>query len=382
MATEGYDLDGLSWINQWCSRSPGVSSGGSTLKKPPSLRNNNGSLQVRVRIDGKDAFINRLGRWSDPVAVAKAHAIAAQIWSDYQQGTFDRSLMAYQPLINGKEVGLLEALRVRAETKRQAAAIHAYKVLQRYGKPIRTRSDAEAFLAWLRAEGLSDCTIAGLMTHYRQCSGGNRHLFSHKLKWQRRSVQSVEEIQSVLSDLETNEPWYYPLFLLWLSTGLRNAEIRGLTWDCIRWEDGEVLVCKSLRRDGYSSGHHSWATTKTGRERVVPLTAQVLEVLRQHKEQMEQLEIYDPYGLVFVTPASYSNIYDHLVGRVWHRSLQRCGLKPRRLYAQRHSFLSHALAMGNSPADLAAAAGHSTKMLLDTYAKPTGRLKMPTWQTT
>jgi len=85
--------------------------------------------------------------------------------------------------------------------------------------------------------------------------------------------------------------------------------------------------------------------------------------------------------LVFLTPTSHSNIYDHLVGRVWHRSLQRCGLKPRRLYAQRHTFLSHALAMGNSPADLAAAAGHSTKMLLDTYAKPTGRLKMPNWQT-
>ena len=192
------------------------------MKKPPSLRNNNGSLQVRVRIDGKDAFINRLGRWSDPVAVAKAHAISAQIWSDYQQGIFDCSLMAYQPLINGKEVGLLEAVKARAEEKRQAAAIHAYRVLKRYGKPIRNRSDAEAFLAWLRAESLSDCTIAGLMTHYRQCSGGNRHLFSHKLKWQRRSVQSdvlsVEEIQAVLSDLETNEPWYYPLFLLWLST--------------------------------------------------------------------------------------------------------------------------------------------------------------------
>ena len=86
------------------------------MKKPPSPRNNNGSLQVRVRIDGRDAFINRLGRWNDPVAVAQAHAIAAQIWSDYQQGTFDRSLMAYQSLIGGKEVGLLEALRVRAET--------------------------------------------------------------------------------------------------------------------------------------------------------------------------------------------------------------------------------------------------------------------------
>ena len=105
------------------------------MRKPPSLRNNNGTLQVRVRIDGRDAFINRLGRWSDPVAVAKAHAIAAQIWSDYQQGTFDRSLMAYQPLISGKEVGLLEAVKARAEEKRQAAAIHAYRVLKRYRKP-------------------------------------------------------------------------------------------------------------------------------------------------------------------------------------------------------------------------------------------------------
>ena len=53
------------------------------MQKPPSLRNNNGKLQVRVRIDGKDAFINRLGRWDDPISVAKAQAISAEIWSDY-----------------------------------------------------------------------------------------------------------------------------------------------------------------------------------------------------------------------------------------------------------------------------------------------------------
>ena len=338
-----------------------------------------------MRIDGRDAFINRLGRWSDPVAVARAQAISAQIWSDYQQGCFDRSLMTYQPLVEGKQVGLLDALKARADQKRQAAAIHAYRLLLAYQQPIRNPSEAEEFLRWLREErGLSDCTIAGLMTHYRQCSGGNRQLFSCKLKWQRRSVQSdvlsAEDIQSLLSDLKSNEPWYYPLFLLWMSTGLRNGEIRGLTWDCIRWEEGELLVCKSLRRDGYSSGQHNWAPTKTGKERVVPLTSVVLDVLRLHQQLMQQLEIYDAHGLVFVTPTSFGNVYDHLVDRVWKRSLQRCGLKPRRLYAQRHSFLSHALAMGNSPADLAAVAGHSTKMLLDTYAKPTGRLKMPSWQ--
>ena len=80
-------------------------------------------------------------------------------------------------------------------------------------------------------------------------------------------------------------------FLLWLSTGLRNGEIRGVTWDCIRWEEGEVLICKSLRRDGYSTGDHSWAPTKTGKERVVPLTEDVLEVLRRHQKAMEAKEL-------------------------------------------------------------------------------------------
>ena len=120
---------------------------------------------MRLRIDGRDAFINRLGRLSDPVAVVSAQAISAQIGSDYQQGPFDRSLMAYQPRINDKEGGLLEALKTSSEQKRQAGAIHAYRLLQRYGQPIRNRSDAEAFLAWLRQEELGDCAIAGLMTH-------------------------------------------------------------------------------------------------------------------------------------------------------------------------------------------------------------------------
>jgi hypothetical protein len=35
--------------------------------------------------------------------------------------------------------------------------------------------------------------------------------------------------------------------------------------------------------------------------------------------------------------------------------------------------------MGNSPADLAAVAGHRTEELLKTYAKPTGRLVLPQW---
>ena len=257
-------------------------------------------------------------------------------------------------------------------------------MLQAYAKPLKRRSDVEAFIKWMQQQrGLSNRTISSILMNCRQCSGGNRHLFGHSLKITKRSVQSdvlsSSEIQAVLNDLKSNEEWFYPLFLLWMSTGMRNAEVRGLTWDCIRWDDHEILIYKTLKRDGYSSRNHIWGTTKTGKQRVVPLTSLLANTLKEQQHQMQQLGLYDPYGLVFLTPCTHTNVYDHLLARVWCRSLKRCGLQPRRLYAQRHTFLSHALAMGNSPADLAAAAGHSTKMLLGTYAKPTGRLQMPWW---
>lgn len=354
------------------------------VKKPPALRNNNGVVQVRLRLDGQDHFINRIGRWNDPVAHAKANAIAAQIWCDYQQGILDASLLSYQPAVKDKEVGLLDALKQKAEQNRQSSTIHAYRVLQAYAKPLKRRNDVEAFIKWMQqVRGLSNRTISSILMHCRQCSGNNHHLFSHTLKLTKRSVQSdvlsTVDIQAVLGDLKVEEEWFYPLFLLWMSTGMRNAEVRGLTWDCIHWVEGEILIYKTLKRDGYSSRNHIWGTTKTGKQRVVPLTSLLANALKEHQQQMQQLGLYDPYGLVFLTPCTHSNVYDHLLARVWCRSLKRCGLQPRRLYAQRHTFLSHALAMGNSPADLAAAAGHSTKMLLETYAKPTGRLQMPSW---
>jgi hypothetical protein len=63
--------------------------------------------------------------------------------------------MAYQPLIGGKEVGLLEALRGRAGSKCQAAAIHAYKLLQRYGLPICNRSGEVTSMSVVGGLGLA-----------------------------------------------------------------------------------------------------------------------------------------------------------------------------------------------------------------------------------
>jgi integrase len=270
-----------------------------------------------------------------------------------------------------------------ANSKRQGRTIHAYRLVNDYGKTLRNKRDVEQFVQWLAERGLSNRTIEGILCECRRVCPASKEVFTHRLNYQRRSVQSdvlgIEEVQTLLLDLKINEEWYYALFALWLSTGLRNGELRGLTWDCIRWPDGELLIHKALRVDGLNNHKFLWASTKTGKERIVPLNPIVIKVLEEHKERMVAAGLYEPHGLVFFTPVSHRNVYDSLLAAVFKRSLKRCGLQPRRLYAQRHTFLSHALAMGNSPADLAAAAGHSTKILMDTYAKPTGRLLMPSW---
>ena len=195
------------------------------LKKPPRVRLNKGALQIRLRLDGRDFFINRLGRLDDPVAQARAQATCAEIWRDAQQGDLDLSLNRYRPLVEGRDQDLLDALRSLAEEKRQARVTHAYREVKGFGLPIRTNSEVDSFLAWMKAEGVAASTQSTILSTIRSVQPRNEPLRLVQLKVPARSVQaevlSREEIKSVLDDLRSNEEWFYPCFALWLGTGLR-----------------------------------------------------------------------------------------------------------------------------------------------------------------
>ena len=281
------------------------------MRKAPSLRNNNGALQVRVRLAGKDCFINRLGRWDDPIAVAKAQAISAEIWRDYREGNLDWSLCRYKPLVEGKDPELLKALEDLMLRKRQGRTTHAYRVLKRYGAPLRTEGEVSAFLRWMETEGLAPATRSTILSTIRSVQPANRALASVRIKVPHRSLQeevlSKGDIQKVLEDIRLNEEWFYPCFAVWLGTGLRNSELIGLTWDCVRLEEGELLITKTLRRDGVNTHRRQWGGTKTGKSRVVPLREDLVELLMEHKEQMAGLGLNTKTGLVFLTPKTYGH---------------------------------------------------------------------------
>ena len=128
------------------------------MRKAPTLRNNNGSLQVRVCLEGKDYFINRLGRFDDPVAKARALAISAEIWSDFQRGDLDQTLNRYRPLVDGKDLDLLEGLKELMERTKQARVIHAYRTVLRFGSPLKTNQDVRSFVEWMDKRGLAPST--------------------------------------------------------------------------------------------------------------------------------------------------------------------------------------------------------------------------------
>lgn len=139
----------------------------------------------------------------------------------------DLSLNKYRPLVGGRD----QDLRSLAEAKKQARVTHAYRFVKRFGLPIRTRAEADRFLAWMKAEGLSASTQSTILSTIRSVRPGNKALLLVQVKVLPRSVQeevlSKQEVRQLMDDLRSNDEWFYACFALWLSTGLRNAELIG-----------------------------------------------------------------------------------------------------------------------------------------------------------
>jgi len=81
---------------------------------------------------------------------------------------------------------------------------------------------------------------------------------------------------------------------------LRNVEVIGLTWDCVRLEEEDLLISKSLRRDGIFTHKRFYSGIEIGKAFEISFLQQVVEVLRQHMKTMQYLGLNMNHGLLFV----------------------------------------------------------------------------------
>ena len=153
-----------------------------------------------------------------------------------------------------------------------------------------------------------------------------------------------EEINKFLSAIRGHQ--FETLYTVTLFTGMRQAEVLGLSWDCVNFESGTILVKQQLQLYGGAdgtNGKYVLNTTKNSRWRTIAPAEYVMRLLRHR--QAEQIQdrfkagsAWDnPLDLVFTNalgsclcaPTVYSN---------FKKIAASIGLPAARFHDLRHTF--------------------------------------------
>jgi len=168
-----------------------------------------------------------------------------------------------------------------------------------------------------------------------------------------------EEAAVLLAFIEGHP--YKAIITLAMTTGLRQAEILGLTWDSLDIENGMIAVRQTLASRGTKKqGNQEWvfAPTKTDRSnRVLWLPEITKEALREHRAKQEA-EL-GQQALVF-TREDGSPVSRHALSKEFSKVVEGAGLRHQRFHDLRHACASYWAAQGMSLHEIMGFLGHSS----------------------
>lgn len=161
------------------------------------------------------------------------------------------------------------------------------------------------------------------------------------------------------------------LYALAIATGLRQAELLGLSWSDIELDDAQLTVRTTLQR---IDGEFHFVEPKTARSRrTLALPDMAVDALRAHwgrqiGEMLEAGTQWQESGLVFTTTKG-GPLSDGVVRDRFYRILENAGLRCQRFHDLRHSCASLLIAQGAQSREVMEQLGHSTiVMTLNRYA--------------
>jgi integrase len=147
----------------------------------------------------------------------------------------------------------------------------------------------------------------------------------------------------------------YALYLLAITTGMRQGELLGLKWEDVNLRTGSLQVRRTI-----FNGQVSAPKTSKGR-RSIKLTQLTVGALQGHQRQGEWV-----FSSGVGTPISCHNLHN----RMWKPLLNKAGLPPNtRFHDLRHTCATLLLTKGVHPKIVQEMLGHSTiSITLDTYS--------------
>lgn len=171
------------------------------------------------------------------------------------------------------------------------------------------------------------------------------------------------------------------LYTVTLFTGMRQGEVLGLTWGCVDFSGGTILIKQQLQREKKAGGQYQLVPLKNDKPRTITPAPFVMELLRQHRKtqaawQLRAGELWEnPAGLVFT-----NEIGGHLsavtVLKKYKRVVAAIGRPDARFHDLRHSYAVAAIRAGDDIKTVQGNLGHATAAFtLDVYGHVTDQMK-------
>lgn len=341
-----------------------------------------GRLHLRFRFEGKQ-HRPALGLDDDPLGWAVAKGIAAKIEGDLKTQNFDPTLAKYGIGLqrSGGVLTLaalieryLEAQRNRLDPDGLAKFRWIRKDLEGCGlldTPCNRidRDEAAKLIRHLQARGLKLRTIRhrveALGTAWRWALGVK--LLTDPVPWVSRDVVGIptqphqpfttEEIRAILAHLDGSP--IGPIIRFSFATGCRSGEAIGLLWRHLGPNCESVWFGESI-----TGAKRTRKIVKNRKPRQVTLPASLRSWLLRYRESCTKT---GPDDLVFPNPKGIP----FTAAQIWHpwrRALKELGIPYRKPYTTRKTLISHALAQGKNPVEIASLTGHTVQVLLTHYA--------------
>ena len=123
-------------------------------------------------------------------------------------------------------------------------------------------------------------------------------------RMEKRKISPLDEEQSKAFLQAIRGHRFEVLYTVALLTGMREGEVLGLTWDCVDFDKGTILINKQLQREKKPHGQYLLVATKNDKSRTITPAPLVMKLLRSHRtHQSEQRlkagPLWEDSGLVF-----------------------------------------------------------------------------------
>ena len=197
---------------------------------------------------------------------------------------------------------------------------------------------------------------------------------------ERKELKPLDETESKAFLQVVKGHRFEALFTVTLFTGMREGEALGLTWDCINFENGTLLINKQLQREKKKEGKYVLVPTKNGKARTITPAPWVMKLLRAHRgRQNEQRikagELWEDSGLVFTGELGH-HLAIHTVYSAFKTVAASIGRPDARFHDLRHSYAVAAIRSGDDIKTVQGNLGHATAAFtLDVYGHVTDQMK-------